>query len=140
AKGICPKLEELFLGGNPFGELGAKILMGGLGALRKDLKVHIDSESDAGASAAKATPKAESEERARREAVSVGEAPDAEPEASLVLPQEVSRVDFELLEGQLRMKVKMPETVAGPGDFDLDLSAERLVVHAGEGVTVADEG
>jgi len=52
ASGACPHLQELWLGGNEFGALGSQILKAGLGALRKNLSVHIEeSASDSGVTA-----------------------------------------------------------------------------------------
>jgi len=44
--GACPKLAELWIGGNCFGTLGEQILTAGLGALRKGLSVHINTGND----------------------------------------------------------------------------------------------
>mmetsp|Transcript_160742 Transcript_160742/g.308705 ORF Transcript_160742/g.308705 Transcript_160742/m.308705 type:complete len:501 (-) Transcript_160742:13-1515(-) len=47
ASGACPKLKELWIGGNSFGELGRQMLVSGLGALRRGLLVHADVEDNA---------------------------------------------------------------------------------------------
>lgn len=41
AGGLCPKLKDLGIGGNIFGDLGKQMLMGGLATLRRDLTVHL---------------------------------------------------------------------------------------------------
>jgi len=45
ASGLCPKLEQLWLDGNSFGVLGTEMLKSGLGALRRNLTVHVDPSS-----------------------------------------------------------------------------------------------
>lgn len=49
ARGLCPQLSELWMAGNPFGELGSQMLKGGLCAMRKGLVVHIDTQDSGGA-------------------------------------------------------------------------------------------
>eukprot|EP00929_Paragymnodinium_shiwhaense_P046067 TRINITY_DN23480_c0_g3_i1.p1 TRINITY_DN23480_c0_g3~~TRINITY_DN23480_c0_g3_i1.p1 ORF type:complete len:474 (-),score=111.84 TRINITY_DN23480_c0_g3_i1:245-1666(-) len=56
AKGSCPKLAELWVGGNSFSQLGAQMLTGGVKAMRKSLSIHL---SDGGGDTA-ATPTAAS--------------------------------------------------------------------------------
>jgi len=63
AAGMCPKLQELRLGGNAFGPLGLQMLTGGLCALRRSLVVRtsLDTDgepdtSDGGASAGTGRP------------------------------------------------------------------------------------
>jgi hypothetical protein len=46
ASGACPKLKELHISHNSFGELGKQILQGGLTKLRRDLVVDIDACDD----------------------------------------------------------------------------------------------
>eukprot|EP00927_Polykrikos_kofoidii_P017367 TRINITY_DN17901_c0_g1_i1.p1 TRINITY_DN17901_c0_g1~~TRINITY_DN17901_c0_g1_i1.p1 ORF type:complete len:437 (+),score=86.43 TRINITY_DN17901_c0_g1_i1:91-1401(+) len=63
AKGACPKLKDLWLGGNEFGEMGSQILTSGLSALRRDLTIHVGENvvprpTD---SAAQAVPQQQSE-------------------------------------------------------------------------------
>jgi len=54
AAGACPKLKELHIGFNTFGELGSQMLTGGLAALRRNLVVHLDG--DGAARAERAAP------------------------------------------------------------------------------------
>jgi hypothetical protein len=50
ASGTCPKLKELHIGFNSFGELGTQILTGGLAALRRNLVVCLDDNVKQGGS------------------------------------------------------------------------------------------
>jgi len=45
ASGTCPKLEELHIGYNSFGDLGSQMLKGGLKTLRKKLVVHFEGST-----------------------------------------------------------------------------------------------
>jgi len=47
--GACPKLQELHIGFNSFGELGAQMLKGGLATLRRNLVVHMDADAECAA-------------------------------------------------------------------------------------------
>lgn len=52
ARGSCPQLAEMWLGGNAFGALGMEVLGAGLGALRRGLTVRTEDLSAAEAGAA----------------------------------------------------------------------------------------
>eukprot|EP00933_Yihiella_yeosuensis_P034060 TRINITY_DN2760_c0_g1_i2.p1 TRINITY_DN2760_c0_g1~~TRINITY_DN2760_c0_g1_i2.p1 ORF type:complete len:384 (-),score=100.37 TRINITY_DN2760_c0_g1_i2:227-1378(-) len=152
ASGLCPKLEELWLNGNAFGELGENMLKSGLGALRKNLKVHTKAEDDSGGEARPSgvprefappspdmTKKAEvSRDEGRLPPKSQeNETPVSKVEAPAQVQKAVA-IDFQILDDKIKAKLEMPESVTSYEDFDLDLSADRLIVRLSAGEEIAN--
>jgi len=123
AGGLCPKLQELWLTDNVFSEHGVQMLNGGLKVLRKELTVHL-AEGNGAVDATR--------ERFKKAA----DEPRLEPTApaSEELQKASKDIDFEILDGKLRARISMPDTVNSAADFDLDISEERLVVRAVDAV------
>jgi len=125
AGGLCPKLQELWLGGNAFGDLGVQMLNSGLKLLRKDLSVHL-TEGD--------TVKPEKNVDA---IATTNLRPDEKEKPHETMPKlpaerasSQKEIDFQKLDGKVRAQISMPDSVNSAEDFELDISEERLVVHA----------
>jgi len=127
AGGLCPKLQELWLGGNAFGDLGVQMLNSGLKLLRKDLSVHLtegDTVKPEKNVDAIATTKARPDEKEKEPHETMPKLPAEEPASSQ------KEIDFQMLDGKVRAQISMPDSVNSAEDFELDISEHRLVVHA----------
>lgn len=167
ATGACPKLKELHVGFNSFGELGAKMLTGGLCAMRKTLVVHLDGNGAAPAACAadieRAAPAEKAEELApaSESAVSTATSTSADVAASEttavdtqaaaagyaapaapVVPADSMRVEIVKAnsgEGlELRAVLSLPDDVSSSSDLDVDMCSLRIVVRRVSGGLVAD--
>jgi len=139
ARGMCPKLQELCLGGNAFGPLGVEMLQGGLKALRKGLSVELEVRaSDAPA------PASEAPAMASEAPAPASEAPAPASEAPRPAPEAADSVCVEVLSGEpgeadrIRVTVPLVGSVASAQDIEMDVSAERLVVRTKAGLPMAD--
>jgi len=138
ACGACPKLCELWLGGNAFGELGAQMVSSGLCALRRNLVVHMKDSDGPGASSCEATSNALVQQQESPVEVPINcSAPDNHPEAAAKASVKVIEDHDGSNEAVLvRVVVTMLEGQAeSADDLELDVSEWRLVVrmHSDEG-------
>lgn len=166
ATGACPKLKELHVGFNSFGELGAKMLTGGLCAMRKTLVVHLDGDGAAPAACAAdleraAAPAEKAEELAPASEPVVSKATSADATASEttavdtqptaagyaapaapVVPDDCMRVEIVKASSgdglELRAVLSLPDDVSSSSDLDVDMCSWRIVVRRVSGGLVAD--
>jgi len=161
--GACPKLAELWIGGNCFGTLGEQILTAGLGALRKGLSVHINTGNDddrpsAHKSQAAANGRAEATQaesgaaaaacievpaRACGSSATVGRA-DEECVSKQAAASGFADVSVEELVAEsggrsLRVHVTVPEDVSSVRELELNVNETRLMVSlSSSGTCLAD--
>lgn len=120
AGGACPNLKELWLDGNLFGELGARILTDGLRALRKGLTVHFDQGASSGDKTTFPTSGMPSKLQ--------------EPIAS----QDSKESFVEHLDSKLRVRIPLPTSIASSADVELELSSSRLIARSKKAEIYAD--
>lgn len=147
AGGLCPKLQELWVTGNPFTQLGHQMLTSGLGNLRKDLNIQMSQPNvpnrgegtsevaepkERQAPASSLPPASETPKKAEEPATTVAASPEGQASVGC------SGLDFSVLDGSIQVKVHMPDSVTKADEFDLDLSEERVVVRGSDGSLIAD--
>lgn len=124
ASGLCPKLRELWVTGNPFGELGEKILQNGLKALRKDLVIHTQKDEDKVPAKPSAAPEAAEGARlpAAAQELEAPASPSARPSSEAVVEVDGAKA--------FKVEVPLPEGVESADAVELNISATRLVATA----------
>lgn len=154
ASGVCPRLAELWLDGNPVGELGAQVLTGGLRTLRRGLVVHgvgaaaVDEGGDTGdvvCSAQVASPQELAPSPAEEAPAASG---GGTPPAPVPAPSPCQGTRVELVpasscqgEGEsVRVILPLPEGVEAASDLDLHVSAMAFAARSRHDGSLVAEG
>mmetsp|Transcript_32008 Transcript_32008/g.75032 ORF Transcript_32008/g.75032 Transcript_32008/m.75032 type:complete len:393 (+) Transcript_32008:55-1233(+) len=142
AAGTCPKLEELWIGANTFGDLGTEMLTNGLLKLRRDLKVHAEVDTDRkppvasipGEEKHQAEPAATVVPQGAELSGDSAAGPPASEQTQVTASSKSKghtlisgQCDIEELADGLRLTLRLPESIASAQDMELDVSATRLV-------------
>jgi len=142
ASGACPHLQELWLGGNEFGALGSQILTAGLGALRKNLSVHIEESASGDLRPTPPGDLCRGEDAtapAAKPSEVVAEASDSVSEATPGLePVKIEQGPPAEGGSWVRAAVPLPEGVLSAQDLELDVSERQLVVKSLGGALLAN--
>mmetsp|Transcript_56619 Transcript_56619/g.132867 ORF Transcript_56619/g.132867 Transcript_56619/m.132867 type:complete len:376 (+) Transcript_56619:59-1186(+) len=139
AAGTCPKLKELWIGANQFGDLGFEMLTNGLVKLRKDLKVHAEVELKPATDAAAAPPdeKVPDTEGADIHGLTQAVTDNAASADAGGVAAGGHKVE-ETSEGGLRITLHLPDDIQTAKDLVLDVSESRLLARTLSGAEVAD--